>query len=93
MNFYGQAKSGEASIWQIVFHQPEEKRALLVSDAWSAGYGLNTTNTRILLRVPYNAAQTQLVKVGTLSLTQQVVRLYRSKQISSCRLRELLFLQ
>lgn len=93
MNFYEQDKSGEASIWQIVFHQPEEKRALLVSDAWSAGYGLNITDTRILLRVPYNAAQTQLVKVGTLSLTQQVVRLYRSNQISSCRLRELLFLQ
>uniref|UniRef100_A0A8B9I7Y0 ZP domain-containing protein n=1 Tax=Anser brachyrhynchus TaxID=132585 RepID=A0A8B9I7Y0_9AVES len=55
-------KSGEASIWQVVFHQPEEKRALLVSDAWSAGYGLNITDTRILLRVPYNAAQTQLVK-------------------------------
>uniref|UniRef100_A0A8B9ULC2 ZP domain-containing protein n=1 Tax=Anas zonorhyncha TaxID=75864 RepID=A0A8B9ULC2_9AVES len=59
---FPEAKSGEASIWQIVFHQPEEKRALLVSDAWSAGYGLNTTDTRILLRVPYNTAQTQLVK-------------------------------
>ncbi|NXI69235.1 ZP2 protein, partial [Anseranas semipalmata] len=60
---FPEAKSEEASIWQIVFHQPEEKRAVLVSDAWSAGYGLNTTDTRILLRVPYTAAQIQLFKV------------------------------
>ncbi|NXP78638.1 ZP2 protein, partial [Ramphastos sulfuratus] len=57
-----EAKAGEASIWQIVFHQPEEKRALLVSDAWSAGYGLNTTDTRVLLRIPYTAGQIQLVE-------------------------------
>ncbi|NXM47442.1 ZP2 protein, partial [Gymnorhina tibicen] len=59
---FPEAKAEEASIWQIVFHQPEEKRALLVSNAWSAGYGLNTTNSRVLLRVPYTAAQVQLVK-------------------------------
>ncbi|XP_066036064.1 uncharacterized protein [Chamaea fasciata] len=57
-----QAKAEEASIWQIIFHQPEEKRALLVSNAWSAGYGLNTTDSRVLLRVPYTAAQVQLVE-------------------------------
>ncbi|NXK53745.1 ZP2 protein, partial [Chauna torquata] len=69
---FPEAKVGEASIWQIVFHQPEEKRALLVSDAWSAGYGLNTTDTRILLRIPYTAAQIQLVKAQ--GITFSVVR-------------------
>ncbi|NXP56488.1 ZP2 protein, partial [Heliornis fulica] len=59
---FPEAKPGEASIWQIVFHQPEEKKALLVSDAWSAGYGLNTTDTRVLLRIPYTAEQIQLVE-------------------------------
>ncbi|KAF1537351.1 Zona pellucida sperm-binding protein 2, partial [Eudyptes schlegeli] len=59
---FPEAKAGEASVWQIVFHQPEEKKALLVSDAWSAGYGLNTTDTRVLLRIPYTAVQIQLVK-------------------------------
>ncbi|XP_074945822.1 uncharacterized protein LOC142055598 [Phalacrocorax aristotelis] len=59
---FPEAKAGETSIWQIVFHQPEEKRALLVTDAWSAGYGLNTTDTRVLLRIPYAAAQIQLVE-------------------------------
>ncbi|NXC37519.1 ZP2 protein, partial [Campylorhamphus procurvoides] len=52
----------EDSVWQIVFHQPEEKKALLVSDAWSAGYGLNTTDTRVLLRIPQTASQIQLVE-------------------------------
>ncbi|NWI32196.1 ZP2 protein, partial [Sula dactylatra] len=60
---FPEVKAGETSIWQIVFHQPEEKRALLVTDAWSAGYGLNTTDTRVLLRIPYTDAQIQLVKV------------------------------
>ncbi|KAM9297930.1 uncharacterized protein RDI95_000849 [Morus bassanus] len=59
---FPEAKAGETSIWQIVFHQPEEKRALVVTDAWSAGYGLNITDTRVLLRIPYTAAQIQLVK-------------------------------
>ncbi|XP_025900724.1 zona pellucida sperm-binding protein 2-like isoform X2 [Nothoprocta perdicaria] len=59
---FPEAKAGESSIWQIVFHQPEKKKALLVTDAWHAGYGLNTTDTRILLRIPYSAAQIQLVK-------------------------------
>ncbi|NXH16959.1 ZP2 protein, partial [Bucco capensis] len=60
---FPEAKAGKASIWQIVFHQPEEKKALLVSDAWSAGYGLNATDTRVLLRIPYTAEQIQLVEV------------------------------
>ncbi|XP_050171686.1 uncharacterized protein LOC126640166 [Myiozetetes cayanensis] len=59
---FPEAKAEEASIWQIVFHQPEEKKALLVSDAWSAGYGLNTTDTRVVLRIPHTAAQAQLVE-------------------------------
>ncbi|NXK91426.1 ZP2 protein, partial [Formicarius rufipectus] len=59
---FSEVKAEEASIWQIVFHQPEEKNALLVSDAWSAGYGLNTTDTRVLLRIPHTAAQVELVK-------------------------------
>ncbi|NXC81385.1 ZP2 protein, partial [Cercotrichas coryphoeus] len=80
---FPEAKAEEASIWQIVFHQPEEKRALLVSNAWSAGYGLNTTDSRVLLRVPYTAAQVQLLEVGVLLLAQQAARLCRSNQLPS----------
>ncbi|NXY40595.1 ZP2 protein, partial [Ceuthmochares aereus] len=64
---FPEAKPGEASIWQIVFHQPEEKKALLVSDAWSAGYGFNTTDTRVLLRIPYTAMQIQLLEAQGIS--------------------------
>ncbi|NXV75092.1 ZP2 protein, partial [Atlantisia rogersi] len=80
---FPETKTGGASIWQVVFHQPEEKKALLVSDAWSAGYGLNTTDTRVLLRIPYTAAQIQLVEVGMLVLAQQAARLCSSNQIAS----------
>ncbi|NXY31447.1 ZP2 protein, partial [Pomatorhinus ruficollis] len=80
---FPEAMAEEASVWQIVFHQPEEKRALLVSNAWSAGYGFNTTDSRVLLRVPYTAAQVQLVKVGVLLLAQQAARLCRSNQMPS----------
>ncbi|NWI40931.1 ZP2 protein, partial [Picathartes gymnocephalus] len=80
---FPEAKAEEASIWQIVFHQPEEKRALLVSNAWSAGYGLNATDSRVLLRVPYTAAQVQLVKVGVLLLAQKAARLCRSNRMPS----------
>ncbi|NWH43048.1 ZP2 protein, partial [Fregata magnificens] len=69
---FPEAKAGEASIWQIVFHQPEEKKALLVSDAWSTGYGLNTTETRVLLRIPYTAVQIQLVEVDLFLQAQGV---------------------
>ncbi|NXX79088.1 ZP2 protein, partial [Urocolius indicus] len=66
---FPEAKEGEASIWQIVFHQPEEKKALLVRDAWSAGYGLNTTDTRVLLRIPYTDTQIQLFEDQGITLS------------------------
>ncbi|NXA09995.1 ZP2 protein, partial [Sapayoa aenigma] len=59
---FPEAKAEQVSLWQIVFHQPEEKKAFLVSDAWRAGYGLNATDTRVLLRIPHTAAQVQLVE-------------------------------
>ncbi|XP_074845247.1 uncharacterized protein LOC142010733 [Carettochelys insculpta] len=60
---FPEATAGPVSIWQVVFHLPMGRKALLASEAWNAGYGLNTTDTRILLRAPYNAAEAQLVKV------------------------------
>lgn len=49
-----------------------------MSSAWSAGYGLNTTDSRVVLRVPYTAAQVQLLEVGVLLLAQQATRLCKS---------------
>lgn len=83
-----QAREGAASLWQIVFHLPAGKKALLVSDAQDAGYGLNTTDTRILLRVPSNAAEAQLVKVGTAVEVPHSVVQYGSNKINPCRFKE-----
>ncbi|TFK14209.1 Zona pellucida sperm-binding protein 2 [Platysternon megacephalum] len=60
---FPEATAGAVSIWQVVFHLPTGRKTLLVSDAQNAGYGLNTTDTRILLRAPYNATEAQRVKV------------------------------
>ncbi|KFP27867.1 Zona pellucida sperm-binding protein 2, partial [Colius striatus] len=70
---FPETKREEASIWQIVFHQPEEKKALLVRDAWSAGYGFNTTDTRVLLRIPYTATQIQLFEVDIFLKDQGII--------------------
>lgn len=54
-----------------------------MSNAWSAGYGLNASDSRVLLRVPYTAAQVQLVEVGVLLLAPQGARLCKTNQILS----------
>lgn len=54
-----------------------------MSNAWSAGYGLKTTDSRVLLRVPYSAGQVQLVEVGVLLLAQPAARLCSSNQMLS----------
>lgn len=37
---------------------------MLVEEAHRAGYGVNTTETRILLRASYNATEAQQIMVG-----------------------------
>lgn len=54
-----------------------------MSNAWSAGYGLNATDSRVLLRVPYTAAQVQLLEVGVFLLAREAARLCKSNQMSS----------
>ncbi|XP_036604714.1 uncharacterized protein LOC118841425 [Trichosurus vulpecula] len=60
---FPEATSGVASIWQIVFHILTGRRVMLVSDAHAAGYGINTTDTRILLRAGFSAPEAQQVKI------------------------------
>nr|XP_033791578.1 zona pellucida sperm-binding protein 2-like [Geotrypetes seraphini] len=60
---FPEAVSGAASVWQVVFHLPSAKRAMLVSEAQSVGYGINTTDSRILLRAPFNASEAQETNV------------------------------
>ncbi|XP_072500544.1 uncharacterized protein [Notamacropus eugenii] len=60
---FPEATSGMTSIWQIVFHTLTGRRVMLVSDAHSAGYGINMTDTRILLRAGFNAQEAQQVEI------------------------------
>lgn len=39
---------------------------MLVEEAQAVGYGINMTDTRIVLRAPYNASQAQKVEVSLL---------------------------
>ncbi|KAF7243858.1 Fibrillarin-like rRNA/tRNA 2'-O-methyltransferase [Varanus komodoensis] len=56
---FPEAKAGAPSIWQIVFHMDTRKKAMPVEEAHAVGYGVNTTDTRIVLRASYNATEAQ----------------------------------
>ncbi|XP_066451335.1 uncharacterized protein [Eleutherodactylus coqui] len=62
---FTQAVSGLMSVWQIVFHlSTTQKTTMLIDAAQSLGYGINTTESRILLRTPYNATQAIAQRIG-----------------------------
>ncbi|XP_061470410.1 uncharacterized protein LOC133379333 [Rhineura floridana] len=61
---FPEAKAGAPSIWQIVFHMGTRKKAMLVEEAHAVGYGVNTTDTRIVLRASYNATEAQKMEVN-----------------------------
>ncbi|XP_077147580.1 zona pellucida sperm-binding protein 2-like isoform X1 [Ranitomeya variabilis] len=55
---FPQAVSGLMSVWQVVFHLSSTlKSTMLIDAAQDIGYGINTTESRVLLRAPYNASQ------------------------------------
>ncbi|XP_058028879.1 uncharacterized protein LOC131193094 [Ahaetulla prasina] len=61
---FSEVKTGAPSIWQIVFHMGSEKRSMLVEEAQAAGYGINMTETRIVLRAPYSTSEAQKVEIS-----------------------------
>ncbi|KAM9316413.1 uncharacterized protein PAF06_007429 [Gastrophryne carolinensis] len=53
------------SIWQVVFHKSAtQKTTMSVSAAQNMGYGIATTESRTLLRSPYNASEAVPQRVG-----------------------------
>ncbi|XP_053316428.1 uncharacterized protein LOC128484134 [Spea bombifrons] len=68
-NAFPEAISGLMSIWQVVFHLTSTRKAMLVKDAQSLGYGINTTESRILLRAPYNTTEAQVQRVAGVGFT------------------------
>ncbi|KAM6468748.1 uncharacterized protein PHA67_009107 [Liasis olivaceus] len=61
---FAEAKTGAPSVWHIVFHVDSRQNSMLVEEAQAAGYGINMTDTRIVLRAPYNASQAQKVEIS-----------------------------
>ncbi|XP_063771415.1 uncharacterized protein LOC134909001 [Pseudophryne corroboree] len=60
-----QAVSGLMSIWQVVFHlTANQKTTMMIDGAQNIGYGINTTESRTLLRSPYNSSESVFQKVG-----------------------------
>ncbi|XP_072000243.1 uncharacterized protein [Engystomops pustulosus] len=54
---FTQAVSGLMSVWQVVFHiSTTQKTTMLIDAAQNIGYGINTTESRTLLRTSYNAS-------------------------------------
>ncbi|XP_056419065.1 zona pellucida sperm-binding protein 2-like isoform X2 [Hyla sarda] len=67
---FTQAVSGFMSVWQVVFHlSTTQKTTMLIDAAQDIGYGINTTESRILLRAPYNASQAVLQRTGGVSFS------------------------
>ncbi|XP_053567209.1 uncharacterized protein LOC128657011 [Bombina bombina] len=74
------AVSGLMSIWQVVFHLTSSRKAMLVKNANDMGYGINTTEARILLRAPYNATEIQYQNVqGTEFSTVRATIFYKQQ--------------
>ncbi|KAM4694420.1 zona pellucida sperm-binding protein 2-like [Discoglossus pictus] len=74
------AASGLMSIWQVVFHLQSSRRAMLVRDANNIGYGINTTESRIMLRAPYNASEAQIQNVqGTTFASVRATIFYKQQ--------------
>ncbi|XP_026567420.1 uncharacterized protein LOC113443430 [Pseudonaja textilis] len=61
---FSEVKTGTPSIWQIVFHMDSGNRLMTVEEAQAAGYGINMTETRMVLRAPYNTSQAQKVEIS-----------------------------
>nr|XP_008101764.1 PREDICTED: uncharacterized protein LOC100563455 [Anolis carolinensis] len=61
---FPEVQAGSPSIWQVVFHMDSGKKTMLVDKAHAVGYGINTTDTRIVLRSSYNTTEAQKLEVN-----------------------------
>ncbi|MGH0140826.1 UNVERIFIED_CONTAM: hypothetical protein FKN15_022653 [Acipenser sinensis] len=52
------AITAASDIWQVVFHSPVKKN-MTVHEAFQLGYGLVTTESRLLLRAPFQTAESE----------------------------------
>ncbi|XP_037305477.2 uncharacterized protein LOC119195013 [Pungitius pungitius] len=65
------ASGASHGIWKVTFYTPEPV-AMVLREAEQAGYGLKLTSTRLVVRSPYNTAQTTSEEVG--GVPMEVIR-------------------
>ncbi|XP_056284163.1 zona pellucida sperm-binding protein 2-like [Pseudoliparis swirei] len=61
------ASGAEHGIWKLTFYTPEPV-SMLLREAKQAGYGAMVTSTRLVMRSPYNTAETYSSDVGGVSM-------------------------
>ena len=65
-----QASASPNDIWKLMFFTPEPK-VMLLNEAKKAGYGVKSTEHRLVLRSPFNSAETYIENVS--NCPQQLV--------------------
>ncbi|KAM6906798.1 uncharacterized protein PEZ65_017949 [Lycodopsis pacificus] len=63
INAIPDASGAAHGIWKLTFYTPEPV-SMVLSEAEQAGYGAMVTSTRLVMRSPYNTAETYSEKVG-----------------------------
>ena len=61
--FYPQVNDTAYAIWKMTFYTPEPT-VMMLDEVHEAGYGAMTSPNRLVVRSPYNTAQTYSEDVG-----------------------------
>ncbi|XP_062304599.1 uncharacterized protein LOC134008992 [Osmerus eperlanus] len=61
VKYYASASPND--IWKLMFFTPEPK-VMLLNEAMAAGYGVKSTENRLVLRSPFNSAETYIENVA-----------------------------
>ncbi|TNN86473.1 hypothetical protein EYF80_003243 [Liparis tanakae] len=67
INAIPDASGAAHSIWKLTFYTPEPV-SMVLREAEQAGYGAMTTSTRLVVRAPYNTAETTSEEVDGVSM-------------------------
>ncbi|XP_066532751.1 zona pellucida protein AX 1 [Hoplias malabaricus] len=74
-----EAPTSLCNIWRMVFYTPKEK-PMMLEDAQKAGYGVSTTPFRLVLRSPYNMAETYTQNVNGVQMSVFKVTTYFKRE-------------
>ncbi|XP_058038392.1 uncharacterized protein LOC131197906 [Ahaetulla prasina] len=71
------AQGAVNQVWQVIFHfQNGSVQDMTATEAYSLGYGFNTTATRVLFRTPYGSQQTEVAMVQGLEVEMARTKIF-----------------